>query len=375
LTSLVNKRDSTLSNLVFVLIFLYFFTTCADLLHIQLSLFRIKANHAIALTLCGIVFLGHRKWELDRRLFFSLCGIAISMVLSLWNSEYLPRSIAHFAIFWFTALMYFILPLNLIAIYGRKDIFMLYTFSFIATGLFAALQFVSSFFGITFPFVSQYLLGSIARGQAMAFEPSYFALYMSAYVMYWNAKQLTSLKRHWGRMIIINLLLLVSTSTGAFFAYFIFFFVVLLFQRLSWAKEFKKIVFRKILFLSAVLILVFLSFFLVAPDLFQITFWKFFANGFMAHHSFTERWQGIVNAWEVFLAHPWFGVGIGGIGPHLYKEYFAQEILVAPTVAMMELYDPTNVLTEVFAALDCAGWLHLRSFSISTANNTALWLN
>jgi len=258
-------------------------------------------------------------------------------------------------LFVFTVVMYFILPLNLVAIYGRKTIFKLYTYSFIATGIFAALQFFSSLFGIAFPFVSQYLLGSIARGQAMAFEPSYFALYMTPFVMYWNAKQLTSKERRWGKMVAVNLLLLVSTSTGAFFAYFFFFLVVLVFQRISWVKEFKKIIVRKLLFLSAGLLLVFISFFLIAPDLFHVSFWKFFAKGFMAHHSFAERWQGIVNAWEVFLEHPWCGVGIGGIGPHIYKEIFAQNFLMAPTVEIMELYDPTNVMTEVFAALGICG--------------------
>jgi hypothetical protein len=278
-------------------------------------------------------------------------------------------------------------------------------------------QFFGSFLGFSLPFVKQHLLHNIARGQAMAFEPSYFALYIAAYVMYWNAKQLipsaknrnilsqgdrkcfylakqatatrggpdiknqfrsrpqksnrtlffgdglVSGIRSWLKICTINLFLLVSTSTGAFFSYFLFFILIFLLRNLDWTKEFRSIVRRRALMLATALSLAFLLLFSSFPALFIVSFWKFFGPEFLSHHSFKERWEGIVNAWTVFVEHPLCGVGVGGIGPYLYSKYFDQEMVGPATVEIMERFDPTNVFTELLAALGLCGFAAFALFA------------
>ena len=55
----------------------------------------------------------------------------------------------------------------------------------------------------------------------------------------------------------------------------------------------------------------------------------------------------------LFKENPIFGVGIGGVGPHLHK--VLENGVVATTLKEMEIHDPTNVFTEILASLGLVG--------------------
>jgi len=362
---LFGQLDIT-KNIIFFLSFLYFFTTSADLLSIKVSIFRCKLNHALAFAIFAMLFISKKPWKLDKKIFFSFLITTGLMAISAVYSPMLKRAIGYVLLYLFTFCIYFILPYNLVLAYGREQVFKIYKASFIATGVFGALQFFASFGGILLPFVGQTIGGTIARGQAMTYEPSYFALYMIAYVMYYNACYLFFFetvmeKKKIMHLFLVNIMLIVSTSTGAFFAYFVMVGVFFLLQSSRWVRSCKRKMVKKLALFSLSFAALFAVIAVVAKDIFLNTFWKFFRQGFMAHGSFVERWQGIVNAWNVFIEHPWFGVGVGGVGPFLFQKENSTNVSEV-TKEMLIPYDPTNVLTELLASMGVVGTLAFAVF-------------
>ncbi len=68
--------------------------------------------------------------------------------------------------------------------------------------------------------------------------------------------------------------------------------------------------------------------------------------------------MGIVNAWEVFLQNPFFGVGIGGVGPLIYLNALSSVAdlgMYQLSLEMIEPFDPTNVVTEALSSLGIYG--------------------
>lgn len=91
-------------------------------------------------------------------------------------------------------------------------------------------------------------------------------------------------------------------------------------------------------------------------------FINFFIGDFFPIGLFFDRFKGIVSAWEVFCQHPLFGAGLGGVGPYLWGQWFNQETPIGSLcLAEIELFDPTNVLTEVLASLGVFGFLAIVS--------------
>jgi O-antigen ligase len=78
--------------------------------------------------------------------------------------------------------------------------------------------------------------------------------------------------------------------------------------------------------------------------------------GFENHGSFRARWEGIVSCWKIFLEYPLFGIGVGGVGPYLYKKNSLYDNALI-TLTDVETYDPTNVLPEVLASLGLMGFI------------------
>lgn len=359
------RKYEPIRSCIFILIFLYFFTTSADLLQIEISLFHAKVNHLLALFLFFIFSMHQKKWLLpEKKLAVAFLGTVFVMLISGLMGTYPYRSCTYVGVYIFTFCVYFLLPFSFFVSYGHKKIFTLYWAAFLSTGLFALLQFIVSLVGITAPFVTQFVAHTFARGQAMTYEPSYYALFMVPYVMYFNARFLFDCKTVFspsklGALFGKNILLLVSTSTGAFFAYFIFFFVVLAASRLQWVKLCGRKLVRKVFEICTLFAAFFLGIFLIAPKLFKESFWKFFAVGFMSHGSFQERWEGIVGAWDVFLENPFFGVGIGGVGPLIYQNlFFNGDVSLSihePYAKMFDYFDPTNVFSELLGSIGCIG--------------------
>lgn len=179
-------------NFFFVFLFVYFMTIPAELLHIKISLFKLRANHVLALWLFVTLCLSQNLRIADRKLFIGFLVLLSSFILSAIQGIYPYRSFGYILVALFTYTIYFLLPLNLMLLFDTQKILRLYFVSFLFVGIHAALQLFLSAVGIIDPFVTQYVNPSmetgLARGQAMTYEPSFYALYAIPFVVYANAK-------------------------------------------------------------------------------------------------------------------------------------------------------------------------------------------
>ncbi len=348
------------SFLPYLLLFLYFVTLSADKLYITLVFFRLKANHLLSLMLIFLFLPLLKQFFLPRMVWVASFWICLSIFISSLFSPLISRSLGYFAIYCFEFISYFLLPL-LCVVKGKKEaILRLYFLSFILVGTHAFLQLFFSIFGIYDPFLSQFL-GRFARAHAWAYEPSFYALYMGSFVMFYNLFFLLEETvffnvKNFFSLLFVNLFLVISTSTGGFFAYFVLLGVSLFFSFFTFLQESLRFLRKKMALFSTFLVFLFGSFAFLFPRIFLITFFKFFNKSFTSHGCFSTRWDGIVNAWKVFLENPFFGVGLGGVGPYLHQERVLKGSIIQD-VSLEELleYDPTNVLTEVLASLGLFG--------------------
>lgn len=351
------------------LLFLYFFTLHADQLSLNFSNFTLRINNLIALSLLIIYIVKFRfsLLKIDRRLILSLGLILFSIVLSLLFSTHRERCCAFLGWYLFTVIGYFLLPFFLIKYGDGERYFKLYLASFVCIGVYAFLQFAISCCGLEDPFASQRVVGTIARPNAFAYEPSYYALYMTPFVMLCNFQYLTAPLQPFflfrclsiRHIAIINVLFLISTSTSAVFAYGIFFFFLLFLWKKPLFVRFRGNFIKFLMGLFTLFSLVFVLF----PEVMKEFYMKFFFRGFMEHHSFFERWVGIEIAWKVFLDHPILGVGLGG-----YPSYFMDNWMegsrelrwlypngLGPLANSLKYFEPMNVMTEILASLGVVG--------------------
>lgn len=370
---LVICERNWLDYLLYGLVFFYFLTLSADLLNIQVYLYRAKLNHVLALALLPIVFLTRRKLVFAKEIFYVFLAILVSMAISCSCSPLLSRSFGYLFIYGFNFIFFFLLPFNLIMNLDERKVFKLYVWSFIAVGFYAFLQLFFSLFGFIDPLLRQFI-GKFARPHAAAFEPSYYALYMSACTMFFNARFLISpvLAKKAGyyfKLLMLNLFLFISTSTGGVFSYFILFFAVCGLMLFHFRKEENRFIRIKLLYFILLVAVLLALVALVSPSLISRYYFKFFYSGF-AHECFAERWRGIERCWDVFLQHPLFGVGVGGIGPYYYQTYLGDIQDFRLSLSDAEKFDPTNVFSEILASLGIVGfsaymgliWIFWRKF-------------
>lgn len=345
------------------LVFLYFVTLHADQLALPVAAGTIRLNNIIALLLSVLFLLRHRLkfFQIEGKLALALVWLILSLVLSTLFSPFHERALLFLGWFGFTLCCYFLLPYFLIKFYDTRTVVALYFASFLCVGLYAFLQLVLSCFHVIDPFVRQWITSSIARPNALSYEPSFYALYLTPFIVLCNThflmtpgesfiypKRLSFLK-----VCGINALYLISFSASAFFAYLIFF------SCLLFGFKFRKRVFWFCLGFALLILL----FFVLFPELIQTFFLKFFIFGFMAHPSFYLRWWGIANGWTIFTENPFFGIGLGSFPPVLYSAYlngnekfrFFESQLKEMTLPPLKYFEPTNVLTEVLASLGVFG--------------------
>lgn len=361
-------------DLIDSLLFIYFFTLHADQLSVAIGGFSFRLNNIAAIVLLLILLIRFRGKLLmiDKSLCMSLAAIGISLLLSFVNSLYKTRCLFFLIFYCFTALYYVFLPYFLIMHYDNWKVWRMYFLSFVCVGIYAVLQLLASGVGFSDPFAMQTVGGGFVRPNAFAFEPSYYALYMTAFVMMANFHFLNSPLESFfifrpftlPKIISLNILLLISMATSAAFAYFVFFLVLVVVLGGGGRKNLPDLTKRFFYFVlicgCSGLVLGF-----TFPYLMKQFFMKFFFSGFMAHHSFFERWVGIENAWKIFLEHPWMGVGLGGIPPYLFDAwkqgnthftYLGIERGLFYGIANpFKLFEPTNVFTEIMASLGVVG--------------------
>lgn len=313
------------------------------MLHFVLGIFKPKLGHVVALLLLGWMALERRVWRFPKPLFHAFLFILCSMVISAVLGQAPLRSLGYVGVYLFNFLIYFFLPLQLMQMEGPDKLLRVYWSSFVVVGCYAALQLVLSLLGVYESFALQ-RVGSIARGQAWTYEPSYYALYILPYVMYHNSVAIIQERASKMKLLFQNLLLIVSTSTGLIISYPAF---------LSVAVFFKEVRKRKLLeavgtfFVS--ILLVTLLFYETSLN----TLFKFFYFG-LYHFSFSARWDGIVSSVKTFLKHPIFGAGVGGVSTERFVAESTYDTKLI-TLQEFEAYDPTNVFTEVLASLGLVG--------------------
>ncbi len=341
-------------------VFLYFLLSSGELLHIQLTIFKPKATHVISILLFGYFWLFKRNIVLPRPLLYPFLWILLALFFSSFFSIHPFRSYGYIGVCLFNFIFYFLLPLSFFQYFQPSKLLKIYCLSFTCLGIYAVSQLVLSVFGIFDPLASQ-RVGALARGQAWTYEPSYYALYITAYVMFKNAEAIFQPPSRFSmketcKLLGINFLLIASTSTGIVFSYPAFCAVSLWMAYLPPIHNLASDAKRRIVKFIAVCCGFAGILALLFWDIFTLTFFKFFYFGFMNHFSFTARWEGMISCLKIFLKNPFFGIGIGGVGPYLFEQ--ASYYDTTPQMLVeLETYDPTNVFTEVLASLGLMGFL------------------
>lgn len=353
-----NFSSFTLSISVFkrpllLLLFIFFLTSSSDLLHAYLLLFKIKVTNGIAFLLFAGFFVS-QTMKISKE--FSLVTLAVlgCMILSLANSPNIISSLGFTFFFLFNYLFYFLISYNQFRFFSPETVLKVYSVSFYCTGFYALAQVLLSIGGIILPGVTQYI-GNLARGSAFAYEPSFYALYMTPFAMYASAKFILQNReeRRIGEIFWPNVFLLASTSTGCFFSYLFFLFFIISFRYLKIIHlSINKLLFKFFLScLSAFSIL-----WVTNRQLIDTGFLKFFYRGGTSHFSVFDRWRGLMEYWNIFVENPLIGVGFGG-GPFYLaqKKGIDSSDLLNPQI--LALYSPMNVTTEVLASVGILGGL------------------
>lgn len=344
---------SIFKNPLFFLIFFYFLTSSADLLNVYLLFFKVKLTNAIAFIYLLFVFFS-KFLKIPKNFFILNVFILFCLFLSLWNSPNIIVSVGFIAFFIFNFFFYFLLPYNLFRFFPSSYLLKTYSFSFYCVGLYALCQLLFSLMGIILPGVRQFI-GSVARGAAFAYEPSFYALYMTPFAIYSTTRFLLEhpSRRNFKSIFWPNLLMLVSTSTGCFFSYMFFLVTLVAFNFLKITKlKIRKILTRFALFTA--------SFILIAGiclrDLVAKGFFKFFYGAKISHFSVQDRWRGLIEYWNIFLEHPLVGVSFGGGPFYLAKlKGSSSHDLLDPQI--LAHFSPMNVTTEVLASCGILGSL------------------
>ncbi|NGX59033.1 MAG: hypothetical protein KR126chlam3_00177 [Chlamydiae bacterium] len=351
-------------------LFLYFFTLHADQLNLTLHSYTIRFNNLLALFLILALLLRFKEKliSFDRKLVLGLLAVACSLFISFYYSPYRSRCFYFCGWFGLTILCYFVLPYLLLLHLNTRKIIKLYLFSFMLVGLYGCAQLLFSFIGFLDPFCGQFIvMGKIVRPNAFTYEPSYYALYMTPFVIMANLHYLLR-KGHdffifkslnLSHLLLINFFYFVSCSTGALFA-FIIFFCLLLALRIGSLKK-KVLKYASLFSLSSILLA------LLLPAFSKTYFLKFFTLKFFLHHSFHERWCQIYNCFKIFIHHPLKGVGLGGVPVYLsercvngdpgYMFTLVQERAALSATNPVKYFEPSNITTEIIASLGLLGIL------------------
>jgi O-antigen ligase len=332
------------------LLFLFFFTLHADQLSLTIAGFTFRLNNALGLFLLlfFLIRLEKRLFSFDRKALLAMLAMTASLLLSFVFSPYKERCGVFLAWYALTLALYFLFPYLACFELGFSKVFRLYMLSFFCVGAYGTLQFLFSLAGIQDPFVSQpFIVGF--RPNAFAYEPSYYALYLTPFIVLVNFVKVPKLFR-W----LAHIFFLLTTTTSAFFAYALFF-ILLPFFRLVSAIQLCKIYGSFALAIGGLA--------LALPSVAQGFFLKFFYGDYMQHHSFFERWVGIKNAWTLFVQHPFMGVGIGGVPQALMEAWLTGNsrfnFIIQNRLGedSLKVFEPTNVTVELLASVGILGLL------------------
>lgn len=344
----LSKKISLARPLFYCLLVCYLVFSPGEQFHVVYGMFKPKIGHLVALVMLGCFAVNYQTWRMPRLLMRAALFILGSFVLSAVLGAAPMRSFGYVGVYLFNFLVYFLLPFQIVQVMDLNRFFRIYWNSFLLVGLYAVAQVVFSMFGIYDPLAAQ-RVGSIARGQAWTYEPSYYALYMVPYVMYHNGKAFFQKSQPF-KLFSQNMMLALSTSTGLIVSYPAFYLCYLM----KFINPFRFVIRYKMKKAFMVFIITLVIGTLFFCEIMLQSVFKFFLFGFDGHVSFLARWNGIIASLQTFLRHPIFGAGLGGVSVEQFKEASAYDTKVV-TLQEFEMYDPTNCLTEVMASLGLVG--------------------
>ncbi len=212
------------------LLFLYFATLHADQLNVVLGAYTIRLNTLLA-CLLGSALLIHLKGKIVVSTYL-LRGIGVvffSLFLSFFLSPYKSRCFFFLGWYGATIVCYVLLPYLLVYTRNYQKVFRCYVASFFFVGACAAIQWFLSLCGFLAPFAAQVIKGTLVRPNAFSYEPSFYALYMTPFMVmmqlhYQLQKENASLFPRLTRKTLLSVhsVYLLSTATTTLFAYAFF---------------------------------------------------------------------------------------------------------------------------------------------------------
>ena len=326
------------------LLFLYFVTLHADQLNFQFG-GTIRFNNLLALGLLIVLMVRLRKdlFKIDKWLTISLSAIIFSVLISMFFTPYFHRCLLFACWFFWTLLCYFWLPYQMVIKLDSKRILHLYFTSFLVVGAYGFSQLITGPLGD--PFVGQYITSFIGRPNAFSYEPSYYVLYMTPFVIYQTCLFLNGDKAVSGkRMCIIYLFYLSSMSAGAIASLMVFFSMILFHKKMR--KNAALFLFKIAIALSPLFILM--------PSVAMNFLLK---NGQLnAHFSATDRINGMLDCLALFKKRPLIGYGLGAVAPvRVHQESFQEKYNVPEGANLLKAAEPTNISSEVLASLGLVG--------------------
>ena len=336
-----------------IFFFIYLLFSSSDLLYLPLLLFKVKLTNILAVLLfCA--FCASRAVRIPKAIFGFTIALLGSMALSVWNSPNLIASLGFIVFFLFNYVFYFLVPYNQFRFFQPDLLFKIYRCSFYCTGAYALCQILFSILGIALPGTTQYI-GGLARGSALTYEPSFYALYMTPFAFYSTVRFLLQDRsvRRLKEVFWPNLLLLASTSTGCFFSYLFFLFFIILFQ---YFKIIQLSISQIVMKFSFSFLVGFTLLWFVQKQLIVTGLLKFFYSSGVSHFSVQDRWRGLVEYWGIFLDHPFTGVSFGG-GPFYLAQKEGAGSVDLLNRAILIKYSPMNATTEILASVGILGAL------------------
>lgn len=342
-------------SLFYWIVFLYFLVSSTDTLNIRIASFNVKLTNFVSVLYFFIPFLALKRMIFSKS--FSTIALIIlgCMCVSAINSPYFAFCISFLFFFLFNYILYFCFSYNLCVSFSSRAVLKVYFLSFYCMGTYALLQVLVSMGGVVLPGADQYIFG-VSRGQGFSYEPSFYALYMTPFAMYYTARfffQNRKERRLW-EVVCPNVMLLASTSTGCFFSY-VFFLLFFALFRLLGVLDFVQISVKKLILAFAACWSVLIgTLWCLKRDLIISGLLKFFYSG-IGHFSIQDRWRGITDYWDLFLENPLFGVGFGAGPCCIVEKRFG--IVDAWDRSQWEKLSAMNVTTEILAGVGLIGFI------------------
>lgn len=352
------------------LILLSLFLLHADQLGVEVASYNIRVgNLSSILLLVSLLYRSRGLVSIQRnRLTISFLIVSFTCISSMWSPDPL-RTIAMTGLAAITLVTCFFLPYLLVDCLGPLRVLRDYMWAGAIVGLYALFQTLFSVFGFHDFFANQVLSNGIVRGNAFAYEPSFYVLYMTPILCVsigaYMIGPVAGVKKSISLVIAYFVMCAVSISASIIFVPALSAIAVMSLMWIAGGNKCRlgarKMGNRFLLILTAFSFVVGILSFAYSDFLNDYLFRVFLADDISQHHSTTERVVQTLNSFVAFLDAPVIGQGLGGVGQYLYDQYLGgRELLFSPSRPfdadpVPKFFEPMNVTTELLASYGIIG--------------------